>query len=118
MVMSIGSPGAWEEQSSDALYLQLSSLIANTIDAGLQIQVWYATAMPRGNPKQTIMLRLNPELMAEARALTGPRGFTAAVEEGLRWWLAREKRKGARELNPLAPPPARKRVIRGTTKTA
>ena len=33
--------------------------------------------MPRGNPKQTIMLRLNPELMAEARALTGPRGFTA-----------------------------------------
>ena len=85
---------------------------------GLQIQVWYAAAMPRGNPKQTIMLRLNPELMAEARALTGPRGFTAAVEEGLRWWLAREKRKGARELNPLAPPPARKRVIRGTTKTA
>jgi hypothetical protein len=34
-----------------------------------------------------------PDLVADVRAHAGPRQFTAAVEEGLRWWLAREQRR-------------------------
>jgi hypothetical protein len=49
--------------------------------------------MPRGNPKHIVNMRLDPALVAEAQVLAGPRGFTQAVEEGLRWWLRRQKRQ-------------------------
>jgi hypothetical protein len=61
-------------------------------------------SMPRGNPHKQVMLRLDRALEAEVRVLAGPRGFSAAVTEGLRWWLAREKRRAA-----SAPPAQRKR---------
>jgi hypothetical protein len=57
----------------------------------------YGAAMPRGNPKRHAVLRLDPELMDEVRELAGPGRFTAAVEVGLRLWLAREKRRLARD---------------------
>jgi hypothetical protein len=71
--------------------------------------------MPRGNPKQTIMLRLDPQLMAEARELAGPRGFSAAVTEGLRWWVARQKRKADPLVKHLALPTAREVAARKAT---
>lgn len=52
--------------------------------------------MPRGNPHKQVMLRLDRQLEAEARDLAGPRGFSAAVTEGLRWWVAHQKRKAAK----------------------
>jgi hypothetical protein len=56
------------------------------------------------------MLRLDPELMVDIRALAGPRGFSAAVEQGLRLWAERERRKAAkpdRLAEHLYPPSAR-----------
>ena len=68
--------------------------------------------MPRGNPKKTIMLRIDPTLMAEFREIAGATAnFSAAVDEGIRWWIAREKRRqvktGSDHLaRHLAPPTA------------
>ena len=48
--------------------------------------------MPRGKPtKQTITVRVDPELVAEFRAVGG-KNFSAAIDEGVRLWIARERR--------------------------
>jgi hypothetical protein len=47
--------------------------------------------MPRGNPKRRMMFRIDPELVVAVQALTS--NVTAAVEDGLRLWLARAKRR-------------------------
>jgi post-segregation antitoxin (ccd killing protein) len=48
--------------------------------------------MPRGKPtKQTITVRVDPELVAEFRAVGG-KNFSAAIDEGIRLWIARERR--------------------------
>jgi hypothetical protein len=47
--------------------------------------------MPHGNPKKFSSFRIDPELLDAVRALTT--NMTAAVEEGLRLWLARAKRR-------------------------
>ena len=64
--------------------------------------------MPRGNPGKLVALRLDPALVAAVKGSSAP-NLTRAVEEGLRWWLAREKRKA--KPDPLAkhltPPTAR-----------
>ena len=57
--------------------------------------------MPRGYPGKLIALRLDPALLAAVKARSS--NVTRAVEEGLRWWLAREKRKAAK-LEPLPCP--------------
>jgi hypothetical protein len=49
--------------------------------------------MPRGNPGKLVGFRLDPELLAAVRERTP--NVTKAVEEGLRWWLTREKRNAA-----------------------
>jgi hypothetical protein len=53
--------------------------------------VFTVQPMPRGNPKQFTNFRIDRQLLAEVRALTT--NLTQAVEEGLRWWLARAKRR-------------------------
>ena len=58
--------------------------------------------------------RLDPQLVADVQASTT--NVTAAVEAGLRLWLAREKRKAAKANTPtrhLAPPATRE--ISGAT---
>ena len=58
--------------------------------------------MPRQrmeNKKQVFTVRLTPEMAAEVRRRSP--NMTAAVEEGLRLWLARERRKDAKP-DPLA----------------
>jgi hypothetical protein len=55
--------------------------------------------MPRGNPKKLIALRLDPALLEELRSRAT--NLTLAVEDGIRLWLAREKRKAAKA-DPLA----------------
>jgi hypothetical protein len=61
------------------------------------------------------MVRLDQAVEAEARALAGPGGFSAAVTEGLRWWIAKQKRT-AGKTDPLArhlsPPSAREIAAR------
>ncbi len=72
--------------------------------------------MPRGNPKKTIMLRIDPKLMAEFREIAGvSANFSAAVDEGIRWWIAREKRRRAKsdpQAKHLYPPTAREIAAR------
>jgi hypothetical protein len=62
------------------------------------------------------MLRLLPELIDEVRALAP---INRAVEEGLRLWLARQKRRQRGEVEPLAkhvaPPTAREIAARKET---
>jgi hypothetical protein len=63
--------------------------------------------MPRQrmeNKKQVFTVRLTPEMAAEVRRRSP--NMTAAVEEGLRLWLARERRKDAKDplAKHLAPP--------------
>jgi hypothetical protein len=48
-------------------------------------------AMPRGNPKRPTTLRLRPGLVEAVATYGVP--LTQAIEEGLDWWLAREKRR-------------------------
>jgi hypothetical protein len=66
--------------------------------------------MPRGNPGKLVALRLNPALLAAVKERTS--NVTRTVEEGLRWWLSRERRKAAKAgadhlARHLAPPTAR-----------
>jgi hypothetical protein len=57
--------------------------------------------MPRGNPGKLVALRLDPALLAAVKERTS--NVTKTVEEGLRWWLARERRKAAKAgADPLA----------------
>jgi hypothetical protein len=58
--------------------------------------------MPRGNPGKLVALRLDPALLAAVKERSS--NVTRAVEEGLRWWLAREKRKKAATPDPLPCP--------------
>jgi hypothetical protein len=72
--------------------------------------------MPRPrveNKKQVFTIRLTPEMAAEVRRRSP--NMTAAVEEGLRLWLAREKRKAAKpdpSAKHLWPPSAREIAAR------
>jgi hypothetical protein len=50
--------------------------------------------MPRGNPKKFTGVRLDPALLAAVHEHTP--NLSAAIEQGLRLWLARAKRKAAR----------------------
>jgi len=64
--------------------------------------------MPRGNPKKPTIIRLDPALIAEFRELAGQEAnFSAAVAEGLRWWLTRERRR--RRAPPVREPTVRKK---------
>jgi hypothetical protein len=49
--------------------------------------------MPRGNPKKFTGARLDPALLAAVQEHTP--NLSAAIEQGLRLWLARAKRKAA-----------------------
>jgi hypothetical protein len=71
--------------------------------------------MPRGNPGKLTALRLEPALLAAVKEHAS--NLTRAVEEGLRLWLARERRKAAKARpDPLArhlgPPTAREIAAR------
>jgi hypothetical protein len=56
--------------------------------------------MPRGNPKRPTMLRISPHLIEAAREHGVP--LTRMLEEGAELWLARQKRRQRREVDPLA----------------
>jgi hypothetical protein len=47
--------------------------------------------MPRGNPGKLVAFRLDPALIAAVEEHTA--NMKRAVEEGLRLWIARERRK-------------------------
>jgi hypothetical protein len=47
--------------------------------------------MPRGNPKRPILIKFDPALVEEARRYT--RNLSAAVHEGLAWWVKRAQRQ-------------------------
>jgi hypothetical protein len=51
--------------------------------------------MPHGSSKKFTAFRIDPELLQAVQAAAGAQGtnVTVAVEEGLRLWLARAKRK-------------------------
>jgi hypothetical protein len=69
--------------------------------------------MPRGNPRKYKGFRLDQALVADVQALTD--NFTAAVEAGLRWWLAREKRRAGKAdklAKHLTPPTGREIAAR------
>jgi hypothetical protein len=66
------------------LYKQFSALKSSDF-------VYTVAAMPHGNPKKFTAFRIDPELLDAVRALTT--NVTAAVEEGLRWWLVRAQRR-------------------------
>lgn len=62
-----------------------------------------SSGMPRGNPKKPTIIRLDPLLIAEFRAVAGPRAnFSAAVAEGVRWWIDRFKRRQKAQADSLA----------------
>ena len=54
--------------------------------------------MPRGDPKKPINIRLPPELVEDVRKLTD--NLTLAIEEGLRLWIARERRRREQQRTP------------------
>jgi hypothetical protein len=66
--------------------------------------------MPHGNPKKFTAFRIHPELLRAVQAAAEALGtnVTAAVEEGLRLWLARTKRKAKGD-----PPATRDRPAHG-----
>ena len=74
--------------------------------------------MPYGAPKKFTAFRIDPALLAavQAAAKAQATNVTAAVEEGLRLWLARTKRKAKAGADPLAkhlaPPTAREIAAR------
>jgi hypothetical protein len=61
-----------------------------------------------------MVIRLDPALAAEVRARAGEGRFSAAVAEGLRLWLARDKRKAGSDplARHLAPATARHSAAR------
>ena len=69
--------------------------------------------MPHGAPKKFTASRIDPQLLAAVKERTS--NATQAVEEGLRWWLARERRRRGK-VGPLAkhlaPPTAREIAAR------
>jgi hypothetical protein len=70
--------------------------------------VYTVAAMPRGAPKKFTAFRLDPALLQAVQAAAEAQGTnaTAAVEEGLRLWLARHKRRERGKPAPLAKHPA------------
>ena len=75
--------------------------------------------MPRGKPGKLVALRLDPVLLTAVREHTT--NVTAAVQEGLRMWLAYERRKAAKVealASHLAPPTAREIAARKTSDAA
>jgi hypothetical protein len=60
-------------------------------------------------PKKPTIIRLDPALIAEFRAVAGVEAnFSAAVAEGLRWWIGRYKRRQRAQTDQYhAPPTAR-----------
>lgn len=75
--------------------------------------------MPRGKPtKQTIAIRVDPELVAEFRALAPKGNFSAAIDEGIRWWIARERRLQKVGKTGVKPPKGRPLSPRGAADRA
>ena len=75
--------------------------------------------MPRGNPKKFSGFRLDPALLAAVQERTD--NVTAAVEEGLRLWLAYERRKASKVAalaRHLGPPTTREIAARKTSDAA
>jgi hypothetical protein len=68
--------------------------------------------MPRGKPGKMVAFRVDPDLLDAVRAHTP--NVTAAMSEGLRLWLARERRRAKpdRLAQYLAPPTAREIAAR------
>jgi hypothetical protein len=57
--------------------------------------------MPRGNPRKLTAIRLPPDLLEAVQEYSS--NLTKAVEEGLRLWLARERRQKVKAgADPLA----------------
>jgi hypothetical protein len=74
--------------------------------------------MPRGNPGKSVTFRLDPALLTAVKERTS--NVTKAVEEGLRWWLAYERRKAAKVdaiARHLAPQTAREIASRAKDRT-
>ena len=74
--------------------------------------------MPHGAPKKFTAFRIEPELLAAVKERTS--NVTQAVEEGLRCWLAREKRrrgKGNPLTKHLAPTTAREIAARNRPRS-
>jgi hypothetical protein len=72
--------------------------------------------MPRGRPKtgkakQVVAVRLDREMAEELRRLA-PDNISEAIVAAIADWLKRERRKAAKP-DPLAPPTARERAVRG-----
>lgn len=75
--------------------------------------------MPRGKPpKQTIAIRVAPELVAEFRSLAPKGNFSAAIDEGIRWWIARERRLQKVGKTGVKPPKGRPLSPRGAADRA
>ena len=78
--------------------------------------------MPHGAPKKFTAFRIDPALLASVQAAAEAQAtnVTAAVEEGLRLWLARIKRKAKTDppAKHLAPPTAREIAARKTRDAA
>jgi hypothetical protein len=58
--------------------------------------------------------------LADRRGLASAGHVTKAVEEGLRWWLARERRKAKADGDPLArhlAPPTEREIARTKDST-
>jgi post-segregation antitoxin CcdA len=51
--------------------------------------------MPRGSPKKITAVRLDPALLAAVKGFST--NVSQAVEQGLRLWLSRERRKARRD---------------------
>ena len=70
-------------------------------------------------PKQTITLRIDPELYGEFRALGGAKAnFSAAVDEGIRWWITRERRLQKVGKTGVKPPKGRPVSVRYAAELA
>jgi hypothetical protein len=78
--------------------------------------------MPKGAPKKFTAFRLDPALLlaVQAAAEAQATSVTAAVEEGLRLWLARQKRRAGKDslARHLAPPTRREVAARAAAEPA
>jgi len=83
--------GGYRRRRSSGLPLTLS--LDSVLYKQFQLMCLDNSAMPRGNPRKMAAFRLDPELVAAVTQMAGPGKVTAAVEEGLRWWLARQARR-------------------------
>jgi hypothetical protein len=60
--------------------------------------------MPRGNSKRPILIKFDPALVEEARRYTA--NLSAAVHEGLAWWVKLAKQQERAKAKPQAKSPS------------